>query len=201
MVVKKTLLSSLCLALWTSVVSAGTAGDQSSAMSLQELREKCLEYSQNQQYKEFKMKIECSGRYTYFEETKKTFSLSNEAKMNAQTTTKSGIFQTDEKEYLKETTPYQASCSVWEKKEMLAPEGMGVPVSITSCEQLTTEYVQNRCAEELKDYCEDNFVARSAGKSTKSDTSGSSADGKDSVAGMCSLSTVEVVDTCSMYTN
>ena len=196
---KKKVLSSLCLVLPLLATNL-TAGTGESALSLGELKEKCLEYSQNQQYREFKMKIECSGKYTYFEEAKKTLVLENESKMNAQSTTKSGLFQTEEKEYKKTLDPFQTSCSVWTKKEMTAPDGMGIPVSITSCEQLTAEFVQNRCSEELRDYCEDNFQAKAVSKDGKKEDSVSSSDAS-TAAGMCSLTSVEVVDTCSMYNN
>lgn len=205
MIAKKSMLSSLCLVfpLLAFTASAGVDSQTTpdSMMSLDELRDKCLEYANNGQYREFNMKLECSGKYSYSVEEKRTISLENQSRMDVQTTTKNGDYQTEGKVFSRASDPFQTSCSIWTKKVMTAPEGMGLPVTISSCDQLTTEYVQKRCAEEIVDYCNDNVVTAQQSKGeTLKDSSVSSSD-QNAAAGMCVLSSEEVVDTCVLYTH
>lgn len=208
MIAKRSLLSSLCLTFPLLAFTANAGSNQDTGakggtqaggamMTLDELREKCNEYANNSQLKEFSMKLECSGKYTYFIEEKRTFTLDEGSRLDVQTTTKDGLYQTEEKVFTRALDPYQSSCSIWSKKQMAAPSGMGIPASIAECSQLTAEYVQNRCAEEIKDYCEDNMIQGQQGGKEESSVSSSDQNG---ASGMCVLSTVEVIDTCALYT-
>ena len=233
MVLRKAMVAScLLLSPWFNVSFADSSSATSSSSevravetseiseaALGELRHKCMSLRENKQIKPFSIKVECSGSYTYWEEQKDEAKLTNKAEMQVQTSTKCGRFETERKDFNNLAAEnYHVGCSSWNKKEMRAPEGFGIPVVISECDELTTENVQLLCKGELEDYCEDQYLTinevqnilenHSSSDSSSSDqdpskvlsaSSSSDDDPTERLEGKCILRTVESMNSCERY--
>ncbi len=188
------------LALVVAVPFAASLA-QADIHDIDSLRAKCNEVASNAQMKKFDMKILCAGNYSRWEEVGGAYALPNKSQMFAQTSTKCNRFQTAEVSFAAELPRHQGTCGVYAKKVMRVPDGVGIPVAITDCNQLTHEYVEAVCQERLHQYCGDQFVVGSSSSSSSSSThqgEGHAASSSSDDA-TCVLDTVETVDTCSMY--
>lgn len=207
MLVRKKFLSAVIVALPVfaplAIAGVGSDGDQGAAAEvsqLDELRAQCEEYSSNEQMKEFKMRIECSGSYSFWVRQDATYSLETGSTMSMQTMTKDDKYRTQATTLEFPGQPVEGQCSIWTKKTMRSP-GVGLPVTLNSCDQLTHEFVERRCQQELQDYCEENSVnadqVQSSSSSSAVGGSSSSAGELEVTAGMCVLSTEgQPINTC-----
>lgn len=205
MLVKKGLMS-LAIAMplvSTMALAGGHYG------SLDELRNRCIEFRQNAQINRFNIKILCSGSYTYWEEEVGQYALPNYSKVYTHTTCKDNRFQTEEGIFDLIMPEHVGTCSRYVKKEMRAPDGVGIAINVQNCEDLNPETVQAICKQELHTYCNDqHFVTgpefggyEYGGEHSSSSTSSSSSSDKGGYGqeGLCSLQVVETIDTCGMY--
>ena len=138
---------------------AFASADQNSnenTLSLETLKEKCMELKQNEQIKPFNIRVVCSGSYTSWEEQTGTATLANQSVMRTQTSTKCGRFQTDEKITSNAIEAQTISCPIMVKHEMSAPKTLSIPVSLGSCEELNTHNLRDLCSQRVQEFCEDN---------------------------------------------
>ena len=174
MLLKKGVLCALFVlpTLGVATVSLGGGADsqqdevvvdeQQATASIEALNKKCEDSRKDGQLKEFKIRVFCSGNYSEWSELKEDFTLTNSSVMFTHTSTKGGRYETSESMHNQEGAQQVGQCSVWTKKVMTAPVGMGIPVLIDKCQKLTATYLRNRCQEEVKDYCDDQFVEEGA---------------------------------------
>ncbi len=160
--------------------------------SLEQLQRQCQELRQNDQVKPFRIKVECSGHYSFWVSDENQTELSNQSTMYTQTGTKCGRFQTAEENFSTEAEPFLLPCTKYTKKEVQAPEGVGIPIQIGSCEELSQQNLQELCKEKLVEYCEDNM----AGAEDTNPIEQCSAPKEE---GMCAVRDVDQVDTCTNY--
>ena len=93
-----------------------------------------------------------------------------------------GRFETQRRVHSVEVADSSAQCKVWKKVRIGSPEGIGIPIAITDCDELTPENVGRLCEGEVYDYCENN-AAQSA--ETQAD-------------GMCIREAVDEFSTCEL---
>lgn len=176
---------------------------QRTVKTLDDLRAQCLSLRADGQIKPFTVKIECNGDYSFWEEAKSRVTLENAGSMYTHSSTKGERFETRDSIFASEVASQTSTCSQYIKKEMRAPEGLGIPVVITDCEDLTAANVEARCRDEVRDYCEDQHVEQNdiAVKDCAGQAGSQSTCEKDSksISGMCVLHSVEVLNTCSGY--
>ncbi len=197
---KSTFLKSLMLTIpllsapifGASSSSSSSSDERVELSSLDQLRQQCHELKQNDQMKPFRIKVECSGHYTFWVNKADQTEFSNQSTMYTQTGTKCGRFQTAEQEYNQSTEPFSLSCMKYTKKEVSAPQGVGIPIQIGSCEELSQQNLQELCKEKLVEYCEDNMD----GNEESMPMDQCSAPKSD---GMCTVRDVDTVNTCNNY--
>merc|ERR1711977_303624 len=118
----KKILSSIVSIVPIILSSINSYGD----MSLEEIRAKCVEYRQNNQIKPFNIKVDCRGKYSYWETKDDFMRLVGQSQVVTQTSTKSGQFQTDESTVCSQAPSPRLACAVYTKKEVTSPVDMGV---------------------------------------------------------------------------
>lgn len=177
-------------------------------MSIDELKKQCLEFKQNDQIEPFKIKVECSGSFTYWEKEEGNVTLQNSSKMFTQTSTKCGRYQTEESMFEKSINPQDVACLILTKKEVSTPDGFGIPLMVGSCEELTVKNIEQLCRGKVSEYCQDNMIGRSDSLSSHSSSSHSSTSSssssdhepcKGSSSGLCTLRDVDRIDTCELF--
>jgi hypothetical protein len=154
--------------------------------SLEELRANCERLKSNQQIKPFNIKVQCSGKYSYWERAENKTCMQNTAYVRTQTSSKGGMFQTAESIVAKDLDRSHVNCPVYSKMEVASPAGVGVVVSIDSCDELDAANLENMCEAKISSYCEDNQGGGAQQQSAQ-------------IGGMCSLTEVQRVDTCTSY--
>jgi len=201
MLVKKGLMSLAIAMPLVATLAHAAHGPE----SIDDLRARCMEMRSNYQIRPFNIRLLCSGHYTSWEEEVGSYGLPNAGKIFTQTTCKNNRFQTGETFFDMMLPEHAGPCSRYVKKEMRAPDGLGISFSIRSCDELTAANVEAICKQELHRYCEDQFFV-AGGAFAGFDQDQSSVSSSSDVAqqgfgqeGVCSLSVVEVVDTCSMF--
>jgi len=196
MLVKKGLLSfAIALPLF-STMALGNFG------SLDELRNRCFDFSQDAQVKPFNIKILCSGAYSYWERGVGQYALPNGSSIFTRTSCKGGRFETDENMFALEVPPYVGTCEHYIKKEMQAPEGVGIAINLQRCEDLVPGNVEALCREQVHAYCNDQFVdggAPIAQGGVQGELGSSSSVDQYGQEGVCMLQVVDTIDTCSMF--
>lgn len=186
---------------------------------LDDLRNRCMDFRANSQITPFSVKILCSGSYSFWEVEQGEFYLPGQAVMHTQATMKCNRFETSPSMFTFELAPQAGPCERYVKKVMHAPVG-GIVVDLAQCEDLMPEVVEGICREHVHSYCGDQhvFVGSSISSSPSiSHSSSPSISHSSSVSddfssspstysgavvagpGLCSLETVEVIDTCAMY--
>ena len=178
-------------------------GSDKSHMSLEDLKQHCLELRQNDQVKPFNIKIECKGNWTYWENESHEISLTNTSTLRAKTATKCGRFETPEQMFERELDDQTMQCDVMTKKEVSSPEGMGIPVRIGSCDELNMQNVEDLCRERVVNYCQDNMDENIADQEVENhhqdqqrqEQTQQSSSGE----GLCKLRTLETINTCDSY--
>ena len=100
--------------------------------SLADLRQKCLDLREDTQ-KQFSIKVNCAGSYTVWESEAGETKLQNLVDYNA-TSTKMGRFETQRRVHSVEVDS-SAQCKVWKKVRIGSPEGIGIPIAITDCDE------------------------------------------------------------------
>merc|ERR1711871_1629663 len=130
--------------------------------SLDQLRQKCMDLREDTQRKAFSIKINCAGSYTMWTGTAGQVTLPNSGQISAQTSTKMGRFETNRKTFSSEIPESTASCKAWTQIKISSPDGIGIPVDITECDELTPENVGILCEGVVYDYCENNAEQNSA---------------------------------------
>ena len=175
------------------------------SMSLEEIRAKCVEYRQNNQIKPFNIKVDCRGKYNYWETKDDFMRLMGQSQVVTQTSTKSGQFQTDESTVCSQAPSHRLACAVYTKKEVTSPVDMGVSLKIDNCDELVDENIGALCQEKVREYCVDNSVE--VGAESSSTTQEEQAVFEQQTTqnpaqchvGMCVVREVEVFNTCQNY--
>ena len=202
MVFRKKILTSIVLAfpLLSSTIYGSSSSSSSSSsdsnLNLESLRQQCLQLRQNQQLKPFQIRVECSGRYSYWMEQQNEMSLQNGVKTFAKTSTKCGKFQTDDSMFQREGEPTTSQCNSYAKMELSTPNDMSIPVMVSSCDELQKENLENLCTQKVRDYCEANnssVVVQSMSSSSDLDNECMDYDG------MCQLKEIDRINTCTSY--
>ena len=93
-----------------------------------------------------------------------------------------GRYETPRRVFSIETQDSTAQCKVWHKFKISSPTGVGIPIAITDCDELTPENVGKLCKGEVYDYCENNAAQTGV---TQSDD-------------VCNREAVEQFDTCKL---
>ena len=79
---KNSIFSTIILALpMLSSLSYSQSSSSSDDLNLDSLRSRCVELRQNQQVKPFQIRVECSGRYTYWDKEASMVALENSSKI------------------------------------------------------------------------------------------------------------------------
>ena len=175
-------------------------------MSLQDIKEKCIEYRQNNQIKPFNIKVDCRGKYSYWESKEDFMRLMGKSQVVTQTSTKSGQFKTEESTSCSQAPSHRLACAVYTKKEVTSPVDMGISLKIDSCDELVDENIGSLCQEKVREYCTDNLVevsahSTSASQENQQDTFEQQAAQNPTQChtGMCVVREVEVFNTCQSY--
>lgn len=174
--------------------------------SLAELRETCKQHrAPGSQIKEFKIRVECGGSYTFWQQQEGRYTLSNSAETIAKTNTKYGRFSTEEFVIDYPIGDSQGQCFNQKRMRMSGPEGFGIGVEISDCDDLIPENLKTVCQDELEEYCENNFVTaeekraiQDAISSSSSSSSSSSANQRVDLEGTCVLSNEKIYDACTL---
>jgi hypothetical protein len=170
------------------------------AKSLDQLRQECNAFRGDSQIKDFAIKLECNGKYILSSEVKSKIALPNHGEMTTDASTKGGRYGSGGTRADVAVAEQTVTCSKLVKKQMSAPEGFGIPISIKNCDDLTAENVARMCEGEVRDYCSEQFVDHSDSvlQSCKQDQNAQQ-EICQNLQGMCVLEKIEEVDTCDGY--
>jgi len=176
-----TFLVSIPISFMSLFALAGTESN-----SLENLKEECIRLRSNQQVKPFSIKIQCSGKYSFWERAENKTCMQNKSFISSQTSTKGGMYQTSESLFEKELDKSQINCPVYSKMEVSSPNGVGIIVTIDSCEDLDAQNLETTCEQKVLSYCQNN-----------QDTCAQQ--DVQQMGGMCSINEVQRIDTCASY--
>ena len=175
----------------------GSAYSYAALHSMSDLRNKCIEARNHDQMEPFKIKLDCSGSFPQVEREPSNADLEKDWAMYTQTSTKCGRYQTEESVY-SGFSNQSVACAVVEVKQVSTPEGVGVPVEITNCSELTEEKADAICRAKVREYCADNTVDENVNSSSE-DVSSEGDNTCSTGPGMCTVKTVRTVNTCDAY--
>lgn len=193
MILKKKIMPVIIasIPMFTSIAN----GSDNSNLSLDSLRQNCLELRQSDQTAPFNIKIECRGSYTFWDIETQQMSLPSASTLHTQTSTKCGRFETNESMFERETCDQDINCNVLIKKELTSPEEVGIPVRVDSCDELNTENIQDICKEKVIEYCQDNqntsLQDQDQQQNQQQQNQGSE--------GLCTMTVKEKINTCDSY--
>ena len=165
---------------------------QATVQSLESLRETCVE--RGRQGAPIDQALNCGGSYTYWVEQPSTVKLNNDANILATALTKNNRFSTSERTLVSPAEPSVIQCSRWQQMRMSAPEGMGITVTISRCEDFNPVTVAQLCKDAVQDFCSDQY--RQVACDKKSDSNCQAQQGS-----LCTLSPVKIFDGCALNTN
>ena len=202
--IKKIISLSFAIPLFSSMLNA-TAHQEPidnrkqdhNIMSIEELKNHCLQMRGNDQMKPFSIKVECSGKYTYWTEEQNSTQLPVTSNMSVQTSTKCGRHSTPESIFESNLEGQNISCPTLIEKEVSTSDEVNIPVTINTCEELDTMALETMCRETVTKYCQDNTV--NLNQEDNNQNGYQQQVQQNETEGMCTLKTKQTVDTCSKY--
>lgn len=172
-----------------------------STESLAKLRATCEQYrAPGSQIKAFKIRVECGGSYTFYDQEMGEYELPNSVSITAKASTKDGRYATEPFYSSTPTDTTGGQCRIWTRYRVSGPQGYGIGVDITDCEDLIPDNLAIICKDELEEYCEDNLRNRDNESSQET----TQLDDNDDIAaadneGMCTVVKEMVYNTCTTY--
>jgi hypothetical protein len=118
------------------------------ALDINQMREECFALKANQQLKEFGMNVVCQGTFEDITKERSEVPFSNTNWRSAQIKMKSWETATDTG--VLQGTGQNFDCSVYKKVQIKGPN---MSFTIRDCNDLNTEFVQNKCHGLVKDVC------------------------------------------------
>ena len=205
MVMKKFLGAALLTCPWALFANLGHQQQQQqqvyadAGMSIEALQAECRDYHANPQIKPFRKEILCSGNYSWWETEAKPFALAQRARATTHLTTKDGRFQTKPGSFAHALSAHGSRCQDYSKKEMATR--VPLKMTIDDCDQINAEFIYATCKGLIEDSCEGNYVLAEELDlgSSQGQAQQQQQQQQRAPEGVCILSTVDHIDTCSAY--
>lgn len=203
MVVKKVTLSAfLLICPWIATANQGQQQQkqQGAEDTIEKIYKKCINFVADEQIREFKKEILCTGNYTFYETGRASFALKKGAFMSAMTSTKDDRYETARvSPPMGPRASHPGTCSFYAQKEVALPPGFSLPITLERCEDINAETIFRLCQDEVHDYCDDKdnrIVVDGVGQAQQQQQQQQQrSDDK------CTVRTIDIHDTCPFYNN
>ena len=176
MSLKKGLIS---IAVSLPLTASATFGSE---MSLEQLKQRCIDFRQNAQIERFSIKLSCKGNYTVWEAKDAETTLFGKSTVQSKISSKGDRWRTAPESF-NYNIPGPEACHDLVKMKISSPAGIGISdVVIDRCEDLNQDFIAEVCNDQVEKYCNDQMM----------DVNGSEASNEES----CKVEELERINTC-----